>query len=251
MWFSWRDKKAIALVTSNDGVTWSKEPKIVIGTPSRLRKLLFNSSCKDVSRPCVIFHEGRYHLWYSIHSDVISIGYAVSKDGKSWKKRRHSVLSPELAWEKDALMAPYVLFDREAKLFKMWYSGGGQYEPDAVGYATSSDGISWEKHPLNPVFIADTSIPWERDRAIGLHVIKLEKHYIGFYIGFANGFEKSCIGLARSKDGISQWERHNGNPIISPGAEGSWDDCNIYRPYVVHNEGKWMLWYNASRSSDR
>ena len=27
----------------------------------------------------------------------------------------------------------------------MWYSGGEQYEPDAIGYATSKDGIDWTK----------------------------------------------------------------------------------------------------------
>lgn len=158
---------------------------------------------------------------------------------------------PELPWEKDALMCPCVIYDDQERIFKMWYSGGEKYEPDAIGYATSPDGISWKKHLLNPVFTANSSFLWEKDRVTAMHVMKENGYYLGFYIGFANGFEKACIGLARSKDGISNWERHESNPILTPGQAGDWDDCNVYKPYVIHHEGKWMLWYNASRQADR
>jgi predicted GH43/DUF377 family glycosyl hydrolase len=251
MWFSWRNKKAIALVESSDGVTWSKEPKIVIAAPSALSRKLFRLNREDVSRPCVVFHQGKYHLWYSVHAKTISIAYAVSNDGISWKHLQKPVLIPERPWEKDSIMCPCVIYDDQERVFKMWYSGGGRYEPDAIGYATSPDGIAWQKHPLNPVLASDPSFAWEKDRVAAMHVMKENGYYLGFYIGFADAFEKACIGLARSKDGISNWERYEGNPILIPGRPGQWDDCNVYKPYVIHHEGKWMLWYNASRRSDR
>jgi beta-1,2-mannobiose phosphorylase / 1,2-beta-oligomannan phosphorylase len=133
----------------------------------------------------------------------------------------------------------------------MWYSAGEQYEPDAIGYATSPDGIAWEKHRLNPVFAPSSSCPWERDRVAGMHVLKDEGFYYGFYIGFADGFEKSCVGLARSRDGVTDWQRALGNPVILPGVSGAWDDCNVYKPFVIRNKDRWMLYYNASRRSDR
>ena len=49
-------------------------------------------------------------------------------------------------------MCPNVIWDESARLFRMWYSGGDQYEPDAIGYAFSTDGLHWTKHPGNPVF---------------------------------------------------------------------------------------------------
>ncbi|HKM52332.1 MAG TPA: hypothetical protein VJY33_02920 [Isosphaeraceae bacterium] len=33
-------------------------------------------------------------------------------------------------------MCPHVLWDEQAKLYRMWYSGGEQYEPNAIGFAT-------------------------------------------------------------------------------------------------------------------
>ena len=58
-------------------------------------------------------------------------------------------------WEKVAVMCPDVMWDDAAKLYRMWYSGGEQYEPDAIGYATSPDGLTWTKHGSNPVFGTD------------------------------------------------------------------------------------------------
>jgi hypothetical protein len=45
----------------------------------------------------------------------------------------------------------------------MWYSGGEQYEPDAIGYATSSDRVAWTKAAANPVFQL-TCYPWEKTK---------------------------------------------------------------------------------------
>ena len=50
------------------------------------------------------------------------------------------VLSAEAAWEKVAVMCPHVIYDDEQGRYHMWYSGGEQYEPNAIGYATSPTG---------------------------------------------------------------------------------------------------------------
>ena len=52
-------------------------------------------------------------------------------------------------------MCPHVIYDDTARLFRMWYSGGEQGEPNAIGYANSSDGVTWNKHASNPVFKPD------------------------------------------------------------------------------------------------
>jgi len=41
---------------------------------------------------------------------------------------------------------------REGDAYRMWYSGGEQYEPNAIGYATSSNGREWTKFAGNPIF---------------------------------------------------------------------------------------------------
>src|SRR5690242_1135095 len=53
MWFSWRPKRSIALVTSKDGLAWGK-PVIVLD-PNKA-----SGWEEDVNRPVVIRRDGKY-----------------------------------------------------------------------------------------------------------------------------------------------------------------------------------------------
>ena len=53
--------------------------------------------------------------------------------------------------------------------------------------------------------------------------------YVMFYIGFEDE-PTARICLARSKDGITNWQRHPANPIIFPG-KNKWDHDACYKPY--------------------
>jgi predicted GH43/DUF377 family glycosyl hydrolase len=240
MWFSWRPKKSIALVESKDGIEWSK-PLIVLGPNDK------TDWEGDINRPVVIKHGGLYRMWYTGQARGKSwIGYATSEDGKSWHRESdRPVLSADKPWEKVAVMCPHVLFDEKAGLYRMWYSGGEQYEPDAIGHATSKDGLAWVKHEDNPVFRPDPSLDWEKDRVTACQVIRQADGYLMFYIGFRDR-DHAQIGVARSKDGIANWQRHPANPFIRPGV-GKWDQDAVYKPYTIFDGQKWLLWYNGRR----
>ena len=168
MWFSWRPRNSLALTESKDGIHWS-QPRIVLGpNPATDWE-------QDINRPIVIKRPDGYHLWYTGQAGGhSSIGYATSADGKSWTRRASKpVLTPERRWENVAVMCPHVLFDEDSGLYRMWYSGGEQGEPNAIGHATSRDGLSWIKDPGNPVFRPDRSIAWEKDRVTACQVLPL------------------------------------------------------------------------------
>jgi predicted GH43/DUF377 family glycosyl hydrolase len=242
MWFSWRPKASLALVESADGIHWT-EPVIVLG-PNKGTKWE-----DDINRPVVVRRADGYHLWYTGQAHGHSwIGYATSQDGKTWTRRSATpVLSPEQPWEKVAVMCPHVLWDDRTKLFRMWYSGGEQYEPDAIGYATSADGLKWTRAAANPIFQADPKIPWEQRKVTACQVVRHGDWYYMFYIGFRD-IDHAQIGLARSRDGVTGWERHPANPIILPG-ENKWDHDACYKPFAIFDGKKWLLWYNGRRGS--
>lgn len=240
MYFSWRPKQSIALAESQDGATWS-EPRIILGPEKS------TGWEDDINRPIVVQREDGIHLWYTGQAKGKSwIGYATSADGKSWNREsRKPVLSANVAWEKVAVMCPHVLWDPETKLYRMWYSGGEQYEPDAIGYATSPDGRTWTKHPQNPVFAADPQLSWEQHKVTACQVVRRGGWHLMFYIGFRD-VNRAQIGIARSRDGVSGWERLPENPIISPDS-GQWDGDACYKPYAIFDGEKWLLWYNGRR----
>ncbi len=104
----------------------------------------------DINRPCVLKRGDIFHMWYTGQAKGhSSIGYATSQDGVSWKRMSDKpVLTVDQPWELNvAVMCPWVIWDEAAKLFRMWYSGGEQNEPNAIGYATSSRRAHLEKVP--------------------------------------------------------------------------------------------------------
>ena len=244
MYFSWRPKKTIAYTESLDGIHWS-DPETCI------EPIVTNQGRQDdLNRPGVIKHNGKYHMWYTGQfkpgqADGSShIFYAVSDDGKKFTRVSQTpVLAPQEKWEKSAVMNPHVMRNEEQNLFKMWYSAGEQYEPNAIGYASSPDGINWIKAGKEPVFYAAAENDWENHKVAGCHVVYHEGFYIMFYIGYRNE-HYAQIGIARSKDGITCWERHPQNPIIAPD-EGSWDQDACYKPFAIKEKTGWKLWYNG------
>jgi predicted GH43/DUF377 family glycosyl hydrolase len=66
-----------------------------------------------------------------------------------------------------------------------------------------------------------------------------------FYIGFRDEAHAQ-IGVARSKDGITGWQRHPANPILRPGKD-RWDADAVYKPYAIFDGKRWLLWYNGRR----
>jgi predicted GH43/DUF377 family glycosyl hydrolase len=238
MWFSWRPKKSVALVESDDGIHWSP-PAIVLG-PNEATDWE-----SDINRPVVVHRQDGYHMWYTGQARKQSwIGYARSTDGRAWQRVfAKPVLAPEAPWEKAAVMCPHVIWDQSTGQFRMWYSGGEQYEPDAIGYASSSDGVTWNKHASNPIFQSDPNIAWEKHKVTACQVEAQNGWFLMFYIGFRD-VDHAQIGIARSRDGITHWERLPANPVIRPG-ENQWDHDACYKPFAVFDGSKWLLWYNG------
>ncbi|GHT52994.1 hypothetical protein AGMMS49982_14740 [Bacteroidia bacterium] len=244
MWFSWRPKDALAYTESTDGIKWS-EPVIVLAPVKE------HEWEQGINRPTILKKDGIYHLWYTgqdrPHNKRSHIGYATSTDGIHFERKSDKpVLVAEKGWEKElTVMIPNVEWDAKGKIFKMWYSGGETNEPNAIGYATSPDGLVWTKYKNNPIFSCDKNAKWEQHKVAGAHIFKHGDWYLMFYIGYENE-DLARIGLARSKDGITNWERLPTNPIISPD-KGAWDASACYKPFVIYNkaEKKWRLWYNG------
>jgi len=238
LWGSWRPQKSLALFESEDGIHWS-EPAIVLAPNPE------TDWEENINRPVVVKRDATYHLWYTGQARQNSwIGYATSSDGRRFERRSAKpVLSPEEPWEKTSVMCPHVIWDTRLELFRMWYSGGEQYEPDAIGYATSADGMHWRRNRQNPVFRPDPTVEWERHKVTACQVVQQREMHYMFYIGFRD-VDHAQIGLARSRDGVSGWERLPANPIIRPGRD-KWGHDACYKPFAILDGNKWMLWYNG------
>ena len=242
MYFSWRPKKAIALVRSEDAMSWTQEPEICLEADPT------SGWEDDLNRSCTVFKDGVWHMWYTGQANGSSkIGYAVSRDGVHFVRvRKDPVLVPEADYEKLSTMNPYVRWDAARGVWRMWYAAGETYEPNVLCYAESKDGLVWRKWSDNPIFRHGDGLVWDRDRVGACEVHPLpDGRWAMFYIGYSD-IDTARIGCAISDDGITNWRRLPQNPVVSPDL-GTWDSSACYKPSVVmdRENGRWLLWYNG------
>ncbi len=122
---------------------------------------------------------------------------------------------------------------REGDQWKLWYTGYDGTRPGQkmLGYATSTDGLAWKRHPQNPIY----SEHWVEDVCIVSHE--------GTYYMFAEGAEDQAQ-LLTSRNGIA-WQRVgrldvrlvNGEPI---------PDGPYGTPTAWFDNGQWNLFYERS-----
>ncbi len=165
------------------------------------------------------------------------------------------ILRGENPWESVASLYGTVLYNPQDSLFKMWYLTGpyvdGMVEVrqrQALGnitllaYATSTDGVHWEKPILNQVDFAGSTannlIDVGRTNCEGMAVIYDEnetdpdRRYKGFYWehGGINTYiqhegrtiwghgEGDGMWMSFSPDGV-HWTNYENNPVISLGSD--------------------------------
>lgn len=232
----------IGLANAPDETTWSKDlsnPVMDVGSPGSWEEV-------GVATPWVLTDITGYRMWYTgLDSNLFpQIGYAMSSDGNSWIKHpSNPILKPGALddWDGNGTMAPSVL--SIGGTFHAWYTGANLSGISRIGYATSSDGISWTKHPNNPVLDAGAPGEWDSGGVALPCVIFDGTKYRMWYMGsFIGGFPD--VGYAVSLDGIN-WTKHYQNPILTKGSVGEWDEMMIAGASVLQKSGKYHMWFGG------
>jgi hypothetical protein len=151
---------AIQQAVSTDGVAWTDVSPIQI---------------PKAYAPSVVKTSQGYALWYTEPGRYPwVIRHAVSNDGQAWTVTEKPVLVISQPWEHDLQIYPCVL--RVDDVYLMWYASYLQknHETTAIGFAASTDGVTWHKHPGNPVLRPDPLRAWESHYVSSHSVMRLD-----------------------------------------------------------------------------
>ena len=138
--------------TSSDGIIWSYHGTVLSYSDSG--SFGFENTQPGMSaKPSVIKEaDGTYKMWFvGNNSGVCRIGLATSVDGINWTRVSGGGYSGSVLdlgdsskFDSSGVKAPTVYKDGDT--YRMLYYGhSSTLETSGYGYATSSDGISWEK----------------------------------------------------------------------------------------------------------
>ena len=219
---------------------YSGNPVLTVGPAGSWDALYVNSSS-------VLYHNSKYHMWYigsnTEDNSTQSFGYAFSDDGISWTKYSgNPVLRPGPAGAFDELLGLCAVSFYGDK-FHMWYTGRGT--PRAIGYAYSSDGITWTKNPT-PVFFGGGVGSWDEFIAVG-PVVK-DTVFKMFYWG-RSATSSFMTGLATSPDSIHWTRQNSGNPVLGGATIGAWDQYSQAAYDVIKTGGIYEMWYDNEKQS--
>lgn len=229
-----------------------------------MHPLLWTSKAYHLGDVTILHAGGQYHLFSEMMpregggAGKRVVGHAVSADLFTWEELP-SVLVCGAAGEFDG----YSIYHMDAFLHEgRWYmpytgldqAGPGQQQ--AIGLATSADGIHWEKHPANPILRADPrwyepAIPREatyQEKDFGRLSFRdpfIVRNPAGPAFGMAvvardarlHPDVRGCVAWATSAD-LVRWDLHE--PMYSPGRFHT-----VETPSILEHAGRHYLIFMA------
>jgi hypothetical protein len=145
--------------SSDDGIHWSRPSAVLVD---------------NAYAPAVIKTSRAYEMWYTEPGAYPwAIRHARSDDGHKWTITEKPVLEITQDWEHYLQIYPSVMWIDGVYL--MWYASylDDKRQTTAIGFAASLDGVTWHKHPQNPVLRPDPARAWESHYVSSHSVIRL------------------------------------------------------------------------------
>ncbi len=162
------------------------------------------------SSPCVLRDGGMWRMWYHSATEWLQVRgrpearylvrYAESNDGFEW--RRSGEIAVGYASSDEAIARPWVVKDETG--YRMWFSTRSirdyrsvQQQSYRMGYAESTDGISWQRRDECAQLSVSTT-GWDSEMIAYPTVFDVENRRYVLYNG--NGFGASGFGIAELRN---------------------------------------------------
>jgi predicted GH43/DUF377 family glycosyl hydrolase len=197
-----------------------------------------------VGGPQVLFDGSTYTMFFhGFSGGSWRIGMATSPDGiRFTESAQNPVMNLGSGWESVSTFEHSVI--RESDGFTMWYTGYDGVNL-RIGRATSPDGVSWTRDPLNPLL--GVGAGGEPKSAQTPTVVKIRKTYYMNYSALSNG--RWQMAFATSIDGRT-WVPSPSFPIV-PLVAGTFHSAGMYGPAALLVDGDlayfWTPTFDGSR----
>jgi predicted GH43/DUF377 family glycosyl hydrolase len=193
------DKYSIGLAISVDGFNWEKYQKNPVVNCSSEP----TSWKKRVYYPQVKYDGEKYWMWYSANDGTYdNIAFAISENGKEWSEfSNNPVLGPGKSDAWDATTICISGISNVDSIWYLFYTGINLSisSNKTIGFATSIDGIHWNKYYGNPILSISTPGKWDDYNLGGGTVLFHNNQFHLWYSGVNYNSGVWQIGYATSE----------------------------------------------------
>lgn len=201
---------AINYTNSTDGINWEPSKEVLLLSQAWEGNTL--------SQADVVWTNEGYKIFYNGNSnDTWKIGMAESGDGINWGKYVSNPVFTPNSSEAPTSASPSVLYN--GNNYVMFYHS--KNPAIYINYATSSDGITWNRSTDNPVITTSPS-KFDSEQIVAPTVILRNNMYQLWYSGYDG--EHWRIGYATTGQLSPPPAKLSNKVIIIPGIFGSWNN---------------------------
>lgn len=234
MWYVGVDgsRTRILYANSTDAITWVRH-----GVAIDVLQPPYNF---DAASHVTVMKDGpMYKMWFAANywsggpAGVLGqVYYATSTDAVNWTIVGLALgLGAPGAWDDSMIVAPNVVLDVSGG-YLLYYVGwdgepGGFF--NRIGLATSVDGRVFTRASADPIVDLGPAGSWDSGFLTTPFVIRSCPWQMWYAGSDGVGVR---IGRATSRDGM-HWQRAAGNPELTEGPPGSWDDRGVHAPQIV------------------
>jgi predicted GH43/DUF377 family glycosyl hydrolase len=231
----------LGLATSDDGVHYKKNARGAVFEFADGRRSILTPTVLRDAEGSLIRENGKLRLWFS-GVDLRKGGHALYEVTGTAPDEWGQVSEPLLR----SCYAPSVL--KEDDGYRMWFTDVS-VPHWLIRHAWSKDGREWNVEKT-PSVIVDQG--WEERLVIYPAVVKVNGVYLMWYSSYywwnaEDGWRKTAIGFAVSKDGVT-WEKKPNNPVLRPDTSLPWESYyNSSQCIVRLPDGRWRMWYGGRK----
>lgn len=211
-----------------------ESPVIAVGAESAWDRYVETPTVRRIGNVLTMWYLG--YSKQGFRDPAIGQMTATDETGTAWSRRDSPIYRPPRdAWDSTLVTGPTVVHGPDG-VWRLYHSGIGSTHGtirNGIGLLTSRDGVHWAADANNPLFEPQPGA-WD-DEILEQAVVYARGQYYLRYSGWRGELQADTaisIGLATSPDG-KQWTRHPRNPVITPGAPGTWNDLRVLAPDVV------------------